>query len=57
MKPTPKYFDARYMIAVFEKEQGIALSDHTVELLVAFENTINEAYENGYKAGLEAANG
>lgn len=57
MKPTTKYFDARYMIAVFEKEQGIALSDHTVELLVAFENTINEAYENGYKAGLEAANG
>ena len=57
MKPTTKYFDARYKIAVFEKEQGIALSDHTVELLVAFENTINEAYENGYKAGLEAANG
>lgn len=55
MKPTTKYFDAKYMIACFEKEQGLTLGDHAVELLGAFENTINEAYENGYKAGLEAA--
>ena len=57
MKPTTKYFDAQCMIAAFKKEQGITLSDHAVELLSAFENAINQAYENGYKAGLEAAHG
>lgn len=57
MKPTTKYFDAQCMIAAFEKERGITLSDHAVELLAAFENAINHAYENGYKDGMEAAHG
>lgn len=55
MKTDELYIEPAAAIAGYEKETGFTASGYLAELAVELAAIINKAYEDGYKAGLEAS--
>ena len=49
------YFDVEEGIRMFENESGRAFSEKAAEILRAYGPIINQAYDEGYRDGREAA--
>jgi hypothetical protein len=55
MKPNKEYFDASSVIAGYEHTTGHKASGNLSDLAEDLARLINKAFEDGYKAGMEAA--
>lgn len=54
METSPKYFDTGMMIAGFEAQTGMKASGYLVELAEDIARIVNDAYKEGYIAGMKA---
>lgn len=54
---TTKYFDAEATIAACERAEGHPVSQSIASLIRTVAPYIEQAYEDGYRAGLDATHG